>query len=332
LFGGQEESLPKIELRGVTERDVDLLLLEELVAQADFRDWFGIQAGLEMPQSLAGAARSVVTSTGESDLEVTYCRGELRTRLLVENKIDAAFQRRQADRYAERAQAYLARRECEKVVTLVIAPRSYADSVKGFDRTITYEAVRDWFANAATGDSRSLYKLHLLDAAIARGDSGWKMVPDPAATGFWQGYWKQACAEAPALHMPRPGQKPATSSFIVFKGHGFPKGIALLHKVPYGNVDLQFSGQAERIDEFAATYEGTLEEGMTIAPANKSVAVRIVVEPIALESEITAVEWQIRMALQAALRLLSWYKRHVAKLPPNKALNPTGGRGRPPAC
>lgn len=317
-FGGQEETLPRIELGGVTERDIDLLLLEELVVSADFRDWFGIQAGLEMPQSLDGAARSVVTSTGESDLEVTYRREDLRTRLLVENKIDAAFQRRQAERYLERAQTYLARRECEHVVTVVIAPRSYADSIKGFDCTITYEAIREWFADAATGDPRSLYKLHLLDAAIARGDSGWKMVPDPAATGFWHNYWKLACAEAPALHMPRPGQKPATSSFIRFKPHELSKGIALLHKVPYGSVDLQFSGQAERIGEFATTYESTLEPGMTIAPANKSVAVRIVVDPIALESVFTAVEGQVRVALQAALRLLSWYKRQVVKLPPNK--------------
>ena len=153
------------------------------------------------------------------------------------------------------------------------------------------------------------------------------MIPDSVATAFWHGYWKQACAEAPALQMPQPGQKPATSSFIGFKQHGFPKGIALLHKVPYGNVDLQFSGQAECIDEFRATYEGTLEEGMTIAPANKSVVVRIVVARIALESEFPAVEGQIRVALQAALRLLSWYKRHVAKPPPNKALNPMGARG-----
>ncbi len=274
---------------------------------------------------LDGAARSVVTSTGESDLEVTYCREETRTRLLVENKIDAVFQRRQAERYTERAQAYLSRRECEKVVTVVIAPRSYANSVTGFDRTITYEAVREWFANAATGDSRSLYKLNLLDAAIARGNTGWKMVPDPVATGFWQGYWKQACAEAPALHMPRPGQKPATSSFIVFVGHGFPKGIALLHKVPYGNVDLQFSGKAEYIDEFAAMYESTLEEGMAIVQAYKSVAVRIAVEPIVMESELTTNEEQIRIALRAALQLLSWYKRHVAKLPQNMPLNPNDG-------
>lgn len=316
--------MPRIELRGVTERDIDLLLLEELVASAEFRDWFGIQSGLQMPQELDAAARSVLTSTGESDLEVTYRRGEVRTRLLVENKIDAAFQQRQAERYAERAQAYLARRECEHVVTVVIAPRSYADSVKGFDRKITYEAVREWFENAATGDSRSLYKLHLLDAAVARGDTGWKMVPDAAATEFWQSYWRLACAEAPVLNMPRPGQKPATSSFIRFKPHGFPKGIALLHKVPYGNMDLQFSGLADRIDEFAAKYEGTLEEGMTIALANKSIAVRVIVEPIALESEFTAVEGKIRLALQAALQLLSWYKRHFAKLPPNKALNATG--------
>jgi hypothetical protein len=45
--------------------------------------------------------------------------------------------------------------------------------------------------------------------------------------------------------------------------------------------------------------------------------VRIVVAPIAREAAFAAVEGQIRVALQAALRLLSWYRQHVAKLPPN---------------
>ena len=131
--------MTEIELRGVTERDIDLLLLEELVAPTDFRDWFGTQAGLEIPFSLDKAARSVVTSTGESNLEVTYRCEEHRTRLLVENKIDATFQLRQAERYSERANAYVTRGESDKVVTVVIAPQSYADAVKGFERTVTYE-------------------------------------------------------------------------------------------------------------------------------------------------------------------------------------------------
>jgi hypothetical protein len=323
-FDGQEETLPKIELRGVTERDIDLLLLEELVASPDFREWFRSQVGIDTPQSLDQVARSVVTSTGESDLEVTFCHEGCITRILVENKIDAVLQPRQAERYAVRAQDYFSRGECHRVLTLVIAPQSYVASVRGFDRALTYEALREWFANAATGDQRGFYKLALLEAAISRGNSGWKMVPDPGATDFWINYWKLACAFAPELNMPRPGAKPATSSFIHFKPHELRKGVTLVHKVPYGNVDLQFSGQAENLSEFAVRFERTLEDGMTIARANKSLAVRTVVDPISLESRFSEIEGKIQLALKAARRLLSWYGKHSTQLPSINALNPTG--------
>jgi hypothetical protein len=36
-------------------------------------------------------------------------------------------------------------------------------------------------------------------------------------------------------------------------------------------------------------------------------------------------------ALKASLQLLSWHEPRGAALPPNKALNPRVGRGRPPA-
>jgi len=299
----------RIDLRGVTERDIDLLLLEELIASSDFREWFQSQLAIDPAQSLESAARSVVTSTGESDLEVTFCRDGCRTRVLVENKIDAPLQPRQAERYRERAQDYLARGECDRVLTVIIAPRAYLASATGFHQSIAYEAVQEWFVNAATGGPRGFYKTRLLDAAISRGSVGWKLVPDAVATRFWHDYWTVACETAPSLHMPRPGAKPATSSFIFYKPRELRRGVILVHKVPYGNVDLQFSGQAEHLDEFAARFERTLEDGMTIAKANKSLVVRMVVDPIPLESNFSEVAGRVQLALNSALRLLDWYKR-----------------------
>ncbi len=169
-------------LRGVSERDIDLLVVEELVASPNFREWLAISAGLPAGQTLSSVSRSVVTSTGESDLEVSYCKDEIRTRLLVENKIDATFQRDQIRRYLERAQGYLTSGACERAATVLIAPDSYKDSGGAFDIVISYAMLRAWFANNAKGDERSLYKLHLIDAAIHRGTTGWVLVPSEAAT------------------------------------------------------------------------------------------------------------------------------------------------------
>lgn len=301
-----------IELRGITERDIDLLLLEELVASREFSEWFGAQAGIDASHHLAGVSRSVIASSGESDLEVTYRRDNALTRLLVENKIDAAFQNRQAERYRERAEKYVLRGDCKRAVTMVIAPESYARTIGGFDKAVTYEDVRMWFANAATGDARWTYKLKLIDAAIQRGEGGWKLVPDEATTAFWLAYWALAVEVAPDLRMPKPGKKPATSSFLRFRPTGLPKGVSLIHKVPYGNVDLQSAGQAGRIDAFVAQYEPRLERGMSIARANKSLVVRIAVPPVSLESRFAEVRPELLVGLKAAVQLLVWARRHLS--------------------
>ena len=96
-----------IEVSGVCERDVDLLLLEELVASRPFFEWFLGRVGISPSAELIAVARSVTTSNGESDLELTIKLDDRIRKILVENKIDSIFQPRQADRYCERAAGYL---------------------------------------------------------------------------------------------------------------------------------------------------------------------------------------------------------------------------------
>lgn len=46
-----------------------------------------------------------------------------RVRILIENKLDAAFQPQQAERYRTRGDAYLQNGECDRWVTVLLAPR-----------------------------------------------------------------------------------------------------------------------------------------------------------------------------------------------------------------
>ncbi len=208
---------PIISLRGVSERDVDLLLLEELAASEEFRSWFAESVHLPPGSELEEVARSVTSSTGESDLELIYRNQTGVTKVLVENKIDAVLQPRQPERYGERGRAYVEAGSCDNILTVLIAPEVYAADETSFDVRISYEAMREWFQERAVEDNRAKYKLELLDGAIARGRRGWTLVPDKAATSFWASYWRLASSIAPQLQMPAPGVKPATSSFIRFQ-------------------------------------------------------------------------------------------------------------------
>ena len=93
------EKTNKVE--AVTERDIDLLLLEELNVSDDFSTWFysAITKNNDKPSS-KGAWHSITDPDfGESDLVVIYDNG---LAILIENKIDAIEQPQQGRRYKAR--------------------------------------------------------------------------------------------------------------------------------------------------------------------------------------------------------------------------------------
>src|SRR5438034_9467428 len=73
----------------VLERDVDLLLLEELCASPEFRTWLADEVGLETSGQFTNAFHSMRDDENrETDLLVLFDHAGL----LVENKISAEFQ------------------------------------------------------------------------------------------------------------------------------------------------------------------------------------------------------------------------------------------------
>lgn len=67
---------------------------------------------------------------------------------------------------------------------------------------------------------------------------------------------------------------------------------------------------AERIGEFHNRYSELLQDGMLLAEAGKSLAVRIEVSPVRAEIPIGEAEEEVAAALHAAERLLDWCVRH----------------------
>lgn len=161
-----------VRIPDVCERDIDLLLLEEFVASADFTSWFLTQIGGEEAALLSEAHRSVRTVNGESDVELTLQASTGTLKILIENKVDAAFQPNQPQRYADRANDYQTSGKCQKTITVVMAPEIYfgsGTSNLGFDKKVSYEAALRWFESAELLGARKEYKTALLRGAIERG-------------------------------------------------------------------------------------------------------------------------------------------------------------------
>ena len=91
-------------LVSVQERDIDLLLMEEFHADPAFVTWFSGMCGLE-DTSFMGAWHSVTGANGETDLLVLVRANDRRVAILIENKVAAAEQPSQDQRYLQRGAA-----------------------------------------------------------------------------------------------------------------------------------------------------------------------------------------------------------------------------------
>jgi len=317
MGNGEARVTTELRVSGIREQDVDLLLWEELVASPEFLAWFLASAGIGDAGDLIAVARSVSSATGESDLELDlhlHC-GSAILKVLIENKVDAPLQPRQAERYAERAAAYVKQGKCSSAATVIVAPLAYfgeSEDCLGFDGRVTYESVLTWFEDSAILGARGGCKVALLREAIDNGK--WTLVPDKVATEFWRLYWEQAAAIAPHLRVPEPKDRPAASFFIFFSPFGLASDVSLLHKLPYGNVDLQFARKGDRVGEIERQYRPYLEPDMRVDQASRSAVIRIAVPKIDMGAPFPTSEAAVRAGIEAAARLLSMYKRFADSL------------------
>jgi hypothetical protein len=303
----------RIAIAGVSERDVDLLLLEEFQSSSDFQGWFVREAfgpDVDFGQC-TGARRSITNSTGESDLEIFFSNSKVeKTRLLIENKVNAGFQPLQAERYKERGVGYVSTAQCNSFRTVIVAPARYfgeSASLKGFDSRVSYEQILRWFEEAVQLGARRLYKVALLRSAIDKGTLGYQPEEDKPTTGFWKAYWHFALDRAPELEMSEPGAKPSRSSFVHFRPRTLPRSVDIVHKFAFGHVDLHLRGMGKRLNEVRVAARPYLSPDMTVSAAAKSAAIRIKVPKLSVTTPFEAQTSEAERALDAAKLLHAWF-------------------------
>lgn len=308
-------SLDLLRIAGVSERDIDLLLLEEFIASAEFARWFLIRIRDETHAnySVAGAQRSVTESIGESDVLIVLTSGTDTKYLLIENKIAAGFQSRQAERYRARGREYQDKGLCSTYSTVLVAPLSYLGDTpdhRGFDTVLSYEDLLSWFAESSNAlGPRARYKRALLDSAISKAKYGYQPVEDAPVTDFWRSYWRLATEVAPELEMQEPISKPSRAGFIYFRPSTLPRGVAVVHKLRHGLLDLQFAGLGRQLSKIRREFGDRLLPGMTIAQANKSGVIRQKVPTFNTGQDFLHQAENARMCLEQARNLMHWYLR-----------------------
>ncbi len=294
------------------ERDVDLLLREELYVSETFQrfffSWFGEQL---RDAEFVRARHSVDRYEGESDLEVdVHCSG-LPIRLLVEDKIDAEFQKGQAERYGKAGEYYVRKLECKQFRTVLIAPDSYlAGSKHGFDEAIPLETILEWFEQDSS--TRSRYKASLLRSIIQK--AGADHPKDPKITQFWEDYYELADSIAKKLRMRRPGGR--SGGFLFFNPDDMPPYLDLVHKLNKGYVDLQFSMLKPAFDEFSRKVRPLKTDEMDFRKTGESVSVSVWVGELETNKEFSTQREDAERGIRAAERLWNWFQTNRSELEP----------------
>lgn len=294
------------------ERDIDAVLQEELLFNAAVRRLFAKSVGWR-DLAVESCRLSQVDSTGETDV-VADCQLETGgATLLVENKIDAAFQPDQPFRYRRRAQA-LSEASGLPVRCVLVAPQRYIECAnreerEAFDGHVAYEALVEAIAGEGTG--RALHRAALLRRAVERAMTTYQLVESPAASAFWVRVHAIASAEFPALGMVPPSAKGANSSWIIFKA-GLPAGVTIDWKVRAAWVDLTFwPGRLSA--PLAGLTPEKLPPGALLARAGASKVLRRPVAPPPQDGTLID-DAAIREALAVADALRVWFEPSAAAL------------------
>ena len=307
----QSQNLHDIQrLEAVAERDIDLLLIEELNINEDFQSWVYESAwsAQDSKQAVIGVWHSLThPDYGESDVVALYENtSHLKTAILIENKIDAIAQPNQAERYKSRGETGITAGWWDRYRTCIVAPESYLNSnteADLYDVRISYEAVKSWFLKG-NPDIRNLYRAEVIENAIEQSRRGYVPNPHAGVTQFWLEYWELSKSEFPQLRMRKPSKIPAQSDWPRFRPQGLDFNAVIIHKLSMGAVDLTILGASQQVEFIAAENHNLLSEDLTVLRTGKSAAVRIKVSEVDRFAGIEQQRSKAREGLRAASKLL----------------------------
>jgi PD-(D/E)XK nuclease superfamily len=290
-------------LASVAERDVDLLLMEEFHASDEFVAWFCNELGIN-GVSPAGAWHSLSDTDGESDLLLRVLKEGRRIGILIENKIAAPEQDLQAERYHLRGIKSREQGKLDDYLTVMCAPSRYLDALSPttvYQNRVSYEQIAAWFSTQP--GRRAAWRHHIMLEAVEQGRRGYTMAVNAENTAFHRDYWEHIQKRHPRIYMARPKSRGSKSSWIIFKGHDFPKGVNMHHKLDQQVLELGFPGRS--IEEVLAAKSDWPDE---IVPVQKggtaSLAIRV--PPVDMTLGLAAQLPAIEGALAAAYRLMPY--------------------------
>lgn len=311
------EGSPDWPIAAVVESDLDLVLLIEMHANPLFRRRlleyiFGADV---QDHRFIGAWRNTYDpATGETDvlMLVEHPVGH-RTALLIEDKINAQLQPRQAERYLERGEQGRNAGRWDEFRTVLVAPASYITESTSvtWQRTLTVETAIELMSVGKSPYSVPLIKI--LRRAISAKNK--PLVENAAATEFWAAYLSYAAEHFSELEvaLAKEGPKGLGAIWPIFGSQTLKDSrISIRHKDDAARVDLIVPKCA--VARLNAAVGTILPEGMIITQGGKDAVIRVQVPPRKLTEAFNTQVFNVKGIFEGGIRLLDFYKIHRSTL------------------
>ena len=270
-------------LTHATERDIDLLIVEEALASRRFVEWIAIKLQLPLVFETWEVLHSKRRTRSRREIDICietfgHDRRPIWV-LLIENKIDANEQPDQAESYREELEQQYDGHQVGKMA--LVCPEEYSHSnhefSKKFDSTITYEEVIRYFDNNLNGDDeakrRSKFRRDCFSQAIHKYRRGYRKIGNPTIRDFNSQYVQLMRDITPAL---KPGKtmlgptKPNESVSMILDNSSLS---ALPAEIRPRRFSIELGkGQSNRANYVAITFAGW---GRSIEPIKQNFDVAI---------------------------------------------------------
>ena len=308
----------EIRFNGVSERDMDLLFLEEFATNEDFLKLFTKKIeGIDFAdyRIVSEELSFVDAALGESDLTIILEHEGHKVALLIEDKINAVAQPRQYERYVERGEKGVRESIYDAFFVFLIAPAEYLHdnaNAQKYSLRVTYEECRELFSTA--DDVRSELKYRQITEAIELGHKPYSKIVDEASTAFWGKYVRYMQTHRPEIELKsKVSEKSKNGDWPTYKTSLDMKTVYIHHKmkmkgVEYSYIDLTFSGLAEYREQLKELLKDMLGEHYDpqfgVHRAGKSAVLRLVAPK--------CLDWQ--MSFEEQLDTVEEHLCYVSKL------------------
>ena len=315
----QQNTMTQIDVCGIhrfVERDIDMLLAEELRVNAAFCKWvlsrFKIHNELILPATHVNV--SVAEDGSEADVIATFeTVSGGKHRLYIENKIDAMLMPEQLERYVRRAEGDMRRGVVSDCSILFFTPACYMKVILpvGVEQ-ISFEDATEAFSSF--GDLRSQYRASLLMKALPIRTPAARDAHVSSTDPFIKNWWDQVYAmlqlEFPDFFIHR--TRYPRSVYFAPSTRGQGGYLRVDFKGNKGEVDLAFKN-------ISAASLADLVSKLSPAPGRiiangRSSAIQIAgLSPFVISDGFGIIQTKVLAAYKATYALLTYWEQNRAR-------------------